>query len=66
MNKIKVIHLDREGKDSDGGFIASLDKYKAVNKNTGFNWDNALTCFINSESYTTVNMAYGNIRLEMI
>ena len=66
MNKIRVIHLDKHGAPLDSGFIASLKDYKSVNKNTGFDWDKALTCFINGKSYTTVNMAYGNIRLEII
>ena len=65
MNKIRVVHLDRKGKDL-GGFMADLEAYKAINKNTGFNWDSALTCFTRGESYTTVNMPYGNIRLELV
>jgi hypothetical protein len=66
MTTIRVTHLDRNGKVLDGSFLADLNKYKAVNKSTGFDWDKALTCFINGEVYTTVNMAYGNIRLELV
>ena len=66
MNKIKVTHLDTQGKDLDGSFIANLADYRASNKNNGFDWDKAITCFYNGRSYTTVNNPYGNIRLEFI
>jgi hypothetical protein len=66
MNQIRVVHLDRQGKDLDGSFIANLAVYRAANKNNGFDWDKAITCFYNGRSYTTMNNPYGNIRLEFI
>ena len=65
MNKILVVHLDKNGKAIDKGFEADLAKYKEVNKGN-FNWDQVLTSFLNGESYTTLNQPYGNITLSVI
>lgn len=66
VNVILVTHLDKEGKITGSPFEADLAKYKAVNKSNGFNWDQALSCFMRGESYTTINMPYGDIRLNLI
>jgi len=65
MNKIKVTHLDNKGNAIGDSFVADLEVYKRVNKNTGFDWSKAITCFVNGESYTTTNMPYGNIKLQL-
>ena len=66
MNNILVTHLSAStGKMVGSPFVANLEKYKEVNKDNGFNWDQALTAFINNESYTTINQPYCNIKLEL-
>ena len=64
--KIKVTHLDRTGSLVGKPFIADLTKYKNANYSNGFVWDDVLTDFYNGKHHTTINMPYGNVKLEVI
>ena len=68
MNKILVTHLNNHTGSTVGKpFIADFDLYKHSNKkNDKFDWDAALTAFVNGKSYTTINMPYNNIKLELV
>jgi hypothetical protein len=65
MAKITVTHINKDGSPVAGSFVADLEKYQAANKN-GFDWGQATYLFARGESYTTTNLAYGDIKLTLI
>jgi len=67
MNTIQVTHLSTSTSKVVGTpFKADLFTYMAANRDNGFDWDKALTSFLNGESYTTLNQPYGNIKLDLV
>lgn len=62
---IKVIHLDKDNKIIDNGFVAELSKYKKANKHQ-FDFSAIIRSLKTKGEYKTLKNPYGNILFKTV
>lgn len=64
MTEIRILHIMKNGKYVDNGFIVDLSAFKKANKS--LEWDEILTKLYSGEPYQTINQPYNNIEIRLV